>query len=445
MNYSVRTALGIFLVSTAVVPVSLAAPQVTVERRPEDASFKLGSIPEPSGNDAATKAKFTIVDGEGSNLSALNDGHLPTEADAPQDNFIFKDGEDGGRIQVDLGQPTVIGSINSYSWHPTTRATQSYRLWGAKGDEKNFQESPKRGSDPRSLGWKAIIAVATANSSAGGQHAATITDPRTLNLGEFRYLLFDFDSVDSDKNTYLSEIDIIDAKATEAPKAPGLKPVMTYQTEDKKYKFTVDSTIAPDLGKWADKELMPVVLEWYPKIVDLLPSKKYTAPDDVILEFRDDLGGTPAYAIGAKVCMSIPFFKGQLEGEAKGCVIHELVHVIQNYWRASTTNPNPQPTPGWVSEGIPDYIRFFIFEPEIKGAEIHSGNFANSKFDGSYRTSANFLNWVVTTHDATFIQKLNAAAREGNYSEKIWVEATGKTPEQLGEDWREANKKRLKL
>jgi hypothetical protein len=96
-----------------------------------------------------------------------------------------------------------------------------------------------------------------------------------------------------------------------------------------------------------------------------------------------------------------------------------------------------------VGEGIPDYIRWFVYEPQAHGAEITAGNFAGSKYDGNYRISANFLNWVVETKDKDFIRKLNAACREGEYSEKVWQDATGKTAEELGAEWKEANRKRL--
>ncbi len=205
----------------------------------------------------------------------------------------------------------------------------------------------------------------------------------------------------------------------------------------------MDSTVAPDLAPWVEKELMPVVEEWYPKLVAMLPSDGYTAPTTVRMEFRDDMGGTPAYATGNKLSMSAPWFRNQLEREAKGCVIHELVHIVQNYWIANRTTPQPARTPGWVTEGIPDYIRWFLYEPQSGGANITERNFSGSNYDSSYRVSANFLDWVVRTHDKDFIQKLNAAAREGRYSEKVWTDATGKTAAELGSDWKAANAQRL--
>lgn len=242
---------------------------------------------------------------------------------------------------------------------------------------------------------------------------------------------------------YLSTTECRAAKPEKLPAAE--KVVKVYPSKDRKFTYTVDATLSPDLVKWQEKELMPVVFEWYPRLVDLLPSDHYKAPDKVTLEFRDDMGGIPAYAAGNKLSMNVQWFRTQLEGEAKGCVIHELVHIVQNYGQAAAKNPKPSETPGWVTEGIPDYLRWFIYEPKSKGAEITKGNFERSKYDASYRTTANFFNWVVETHDRDFIRKLNAAAREGRYSDKVWTESTGKTAEQLGADWKAANAKRLGL
>ncbi len=426
-----------------------AAIKVEIGQSGTDKGFKLDLVAPPATNDAATSATFTLLESQrdrnGGDVAVLHDGRIPGEADDPSRNFFFQNGANGGRITVDLGKTISIRSISTYSWHSQARSPQVYQLYGAIGDEKNFSASPKRDADPRASGWKPIAKVDTRKKGEGGQHAAAIFDPQEFAVGDYRHLLFDFESPDlenSQANTFLSEIDVIDMKGPASQAVPE-KVVTTYPSPDGKSKYIVDSTIAPDMAKWVEKELMPVVYEWYPKMVAMLPSEGFTAPETVILEFRDDMGGTPAYALGNKLSMSAPWFRTQLQGEAKGCVIHELVHIIQNYWRASTTNPRPLPTPGWVTEGVADYIRWFLYEPQTNGAEITQDNFGVAKYDSSYRISAHFLNWVVLTHDKDFIQKLNAAAREGNYSEKVWKDATGKSPEELGADWMAANAKRL--
>ena len=37
---------------------------------------------------------------------------------------------------------------------------------------------------------------------------------------------------------------------------------------------------------------------------------------------------------------------------------------------ARRNNPEHKPTPGWLTEGIPDYIRWFLYEPQSHGADV---------------------------------------------------------------------------
>ncbi|MEO5915238.1 MAG: basic secretory protein-like protein [Luteolibacter sp.] len=433
-------------------PLAQAAVKVEIGFSEADKGFKLDPVPPPASNDAATAATFTLVDGErdgnGGDLAALHDGKIPGDADEPTRNFFFQNGSNGGRIEVDLGKPVSIKSIQTYSWHPRSRGPQVYKLYAATGNEPGFKDAPKRDTDPRTSGWKPVAKVDTRKKGTGGQHAASISESRGAPLGEFRYLLFDIEKPteqDGQSNTFFSEIDVIDAKGP-APEAIKVveKIVKTYPSPDKKFTYIVDASAAPDLMKWVESELIPMVKIWYPKMADMLPSDQYQVPSTFQLTFKDDMpSGVPAYAQGNQLSISTSFCRSQLQGEAKGCVIHEMVHVIQNYWIAGKINKHPTQTPTWVGEAIADYIRWFLYEPKSKGAEITAGNFGGAKFDSSYRISANFLNWIVETHDKEFIQKLNAAAREGTYSEKIWQDATGKSVEELGEDWKKANAKRL--
>ena len=427
---------------------ALGAATVEIRRSEQDHEFKLDPLPRPATNDAATTATFTLVDGQASggvaNLARLHDGRLPTTPDDPGKNFFFQDGTPGGRIMVDLGKVVSIQTINSYSWHPNARAAQVYKLYAAKGDSSVFNSSPHRGSDPLTVGWLSIAKVDTRNQGVGGQIAASIADAQGTILGEYRYLLFEIEATDphnSQSNTFYSEIDVVDAKGPPPMPVPP-KVVKTYKGPGG-YEYTIDFTIAPDMVKWTEQQLMPMVYEWYPKLGEMLPSAGYTQSQKVTMIFKDDMGGTPAYASGNTLSLSLPFFRAELHGQASGCVIHEMTHIVQSYGRANATHPHPAPIPGWVSEGIPDYIRWFVYEPQAKGAEITQGNFAQAKYNSSYRVSANFLNWVVQTYDKDLIRKLNDVARDGRYSEKVWQDSTQKTSEQLGQLWRDQNAMRL--
>ena len=436
-------------------PVSNAEVRVAVEQRAEGAEFKFKSIPAPANNDAATQARFTLLDGErdpnGGELDVLHDGRIPAEEDQPAHNFFFRAGTDGGRVRIDLGSVISVKQVNTYSWHPGARAPQVYKLYGADGAAEGFNAAPRKETSPPSCGWKLVASVDTRPKvgDPGGQHGVTLSDPIAGALGSYRFLLFDIERTegrDDFGNTFYSEIDVIDAQGpppASAGTGDGEKILKSFAVEGGKYQFTIDASAAPDLLGWADKELRPVIQEWYPKLVAMLPSEGFQAATNVTLRFRNDMGGTPAAAGGGRISMNSGWFRKELKREARGSVVHEMVHLVQNYGAARRTNPSATRAPGWLVEGIADYIRWFLYEPETKGAEITERNLARAKYDASYRITGNFLNWVVQTYDQEIVRKLNAAAREGKYTEQLWKESTGKTLPDLGEEWKQANEARL--
>ena len=198
---------------------------------------------------------------------------------------------------------------------------------------------------------------------------------------------------------------------------------------DTDYRFTVDTTEAPDLTEWAHGQLIPVMQKWYPLIVGMLPSEGYTAPKTFSITFTDRYKGVAATG-GNRIECNPAWYRTQLKGEAIGSLVHELVHVAQSYRRARP--------PGWLGEGIPDYIRWYLYEPEAKGCEISPKRAASAKHDGSYRVSANFLNFVIGKYDKDLIRDLNAALREGRYEPGLWKARTDRTVEELADEWRKS-------
>jgi len=88
---------------------------------------------------------------------------------------------------------------------------------------------------------------------------------------------------------------------------------------------------------------------------------------------------------------------------------------------------------GWLTEGIPDYIRWFLYEPRSHAAE--KGRVYEPKYNDSYRVSANFLNFVTGNYDRHIVTKLNNALRQGQYYDDMWADITGKSVQQLNEEW----------
>ena len=449
-----RSFLWMLAAASAVLGTAVrAGVTVTTGFNAMGPGFTFKDVPLPANNDAATHARFSLVDGagdrNGGSLDVLHDGLVPSGEDQPSKNFFFQNGADGGRLLVDLGRAVSVKQIASYSWHTGDRAPQVYAVYAADGRADGFKAEPKRGVDPTACGWALIARVDTrpANGESGGQYGVAIASDSGA-LGSFRYVLFDIsrtENRDAFGNTFFSEIDVIDANGP-AP-ASGIvatNPIRkSFQTEDGKYSFMIDSTEAPDLTGWAEKTLKPVVQAWYPKLAALLPSEGYQAPAVITLRFRDDMGGTPASASGAGVNLNAVWFRRELTREALGSVVHEMVHVVQNYGRARRTDQAATSAPGWVVEGIADYVRWFLYEPQTHGAEITKRNLAGARYDASYRVTANFLDWVTLTYDKDLLRKLNAAAREGRYAESLWRGWAGKSVQELGDEWKRVNERRL--
>lgn len=180
-------------------------------------NFKFERLASPIKDDAATNAKLTLIDGEldqgSAELTALIDGRLPRDEDEPAANVFFRAGSSGGRFRMDFGAPIDITQVNTYSWHPTTRGPQLYKLYAAAGADPKLNLDPKRGVDPATCGWKLIALVSTLSDQGeeGGQYAASVMNP-SGSLGKHRYLLFDCyvtELHDNWGNTFYSEIDVI--------------------------------------------------------------------------------------------------------------------------------------------------------------------------------------------------------------------------------------------
>ena len=383
-------------------------------------AFDFKDVPRPSKTDLGTVARFSAIagraDGNGGDVDVLNDGGVPADADQPGANFFFAQRSRGGRLLVDLGEATALNAINIYSWHRGTRAPQVYVVYGSDGAAAGFQLKPAQDGDLEKAGWRRIAAVDTRpkEGEPGGQYGVSIAESGGGPLGKYRYLLLDIsrtEDADPFGNTFFSEIDVVDGRTHVAPDTAG------------KYEITIDASDMPELKDWVDAKLQPACEKWYPKIVEMLASEGYRPPRRFTVTFHKDMDGV-AHTSGTSVHCAGRWFRQNRDGEGVGAVIHELVHVVQQYGRARGGSPNP----GWLVEGVADYIRWFHFEPASLRPRPDP---ARAKYTDSYRTTAAFLDYVVRTDDKDLIKTLNTAMRTGKYSPELWKTATGKTVDAL--------------
>src|SRR6185437_1794614 len=121
--------------------------------------------------------------------------------------------------------------------------------------------------------------------------------------------------------------------ATSNPAA--VKPFVIKST-DGKCEITIDTSGAPDLTDWADHKLAPVLAEWYPKLTEMLASPGYTPPDHFSVTIRN--GNGVAATGGTRVFANAAWFRHELKREAIGALVHEEVHVVQQYGRGRRNN-----------------------------------------------------------------------------------------------------------
>jgi hypothetical protein len=188
--------------------------------------------------------------------------------------------------------------------------------------------------------------------------------------------------------------------------------------------------------------------EWYPKIEAALfgPAQPLPYPElHIVFEPTIQFGDTvvPAYADGNTIHInseySAALHKPQ-PGDFPAMIAHELTHVNQNY---------PADTePGWLVEGIADYVRHKYYEKDIqpilhldangnlRGFELdrNRGDFATEGYTAGYTVTGAFLYWLERKKDRKIVPVLNRALHDRRYSPKIFDERCGAPLNAL---WRE--------
>lgn len=106
-------------------------------------------------------------------------------------------------------------------------------------------------------------------------------------------------------------------------------------------------------------------------------------------------------------------------------VVHEVMHIVQSYTTA----------PGWLTEGIADYVRDqYGVNNAAAGWSLQMPGAGSSYTDG-YGTTGRFLLWLEARYEVEFVDMLDTELRGGSYVPDFWISYTGKTVEQLWQDY----------
>ncbi len=194
----------------------------------------------------------------------------------------------------------------------------------------------------------------------------------------------------------------------------GSKTRTVMKISSKEATALVDTNDAADLKEWGGKA-GTLCVEWFPKIAALLPSEGFTSPKEVALYFDPAMKGV-AHAANGTITISAAFVRAHPDDW--GMVVHELTHVVQAY---------PAGGPGWLVEGIADWVRIVHFEQQAPRPKVTR----LASYKDAYKTTAVFLEWCEKQHGAGLVVKLNAALRAGKYRDELWKEITGKMVDDL--------------
>lgn len=178
---------------------------------------------------------------------------------------------------------------------------------------------------------------------------------------------------------------------------------------------------SPQTVKWAE-DSKTLCEEWFPILCRFLATGDWVRPKQIKLIFKRQLEA-PGVTSGNAIQVSAKWV--EQHPDDFGLVIHELTHVIQAY-------PNSRHKPGWLVEGIADYIRLWKYEPEAPRPQIDR---KKASYRDSYRTTAAFLAWISWKYDKRLVRKLDQALREGLDTEAIWLETTGRSLDTLWDEF----------
>jgi len=213
---------------------------------------------------------------------------------------------------------------------------------------------------------------------------------------------------------------------------------------DQPVRVLLDVSYAPDAGDFALKT-SPLLLEWYPRINDILYGPDHPLPFNVVIVSFQHALNYPAFTTENVIHISADVLRNR-QDSYEGMVVHELTHVVQHY-------PKGQANAGWVIEGIADYVRHEAYEKDIAptmhlDAQAHAYGytdkepfFRNLETTGAdlkdkgylktYTVAASFLFWLETRKDKGIVRHLNLALAQGQYSPDLFQQFCGQPLDDL--------------
>lgn len=195
---------------------------------------------------------------------------------------------------------------------------------------------------------------------------------------------------------------------------------------------------------------------WYPKISAALFGPDFPLPfQEVKIVFDPKIVTQneveiPAYADKNVIHVNSPYVvrvHKDLPNDYKGMMAHELTHIVQHYGDGTG--------PGWLVEGIADYVRHKYYEKDIEarlhldangqltGLELerNKGEFEKNGYLAGYTVTGAFLYWLETSKDKTIVTVLNRALHDHKYAPALFEEHCGAPLDTLWQSFVEQSKR----
>ncbi len=346
----ISASIFLHLTSTCYPTETEQACEVRFARSPAS-DFRFGkesAILPPAEDDAGSNGKWTLLSGKldsnSGGLDVLLNGKTPNTEDDPRRNAFFAAGTEGGKMLLELPEAVDFHSLAVYSWHGSERAAQRFTAYtraqpvDAAELEKSGKATP---AELSALGW-VKIGDADTSKLQPGQHAVQLTVGKGQPAISCRQVLLDVQTNVHPQgwgNTFFYEVDVLTTAQAQTGVqriTPAEKLTTTVESKDKSLRVTLDFTASPDLKPWMLETAIPELMNWYAKAAALIciPGKTPEAPKayEILLkegQLMPGRGGIPAYALGARMVVSSEFMRKERDNEALGCLIHEMVHIVQ--------------------------------------------------------------------------------------------------------------------
>jgi hypothetical protein len=338
-------------------------------------------------------------------------------------------------LGADDPSPKPGGPVAATVASTMTTASDKIRQFAFDGDDATYYAAEKApgGKDALTLAFDAPVTVNSVAVRTGKPDGSDKLEAGTLEGSEdgnaFKELAsFKDGGANAEPKRRLKAIRIKPAAGEKHPLVVREIAVDSDpRVETFKYpvEFAVNVSEAPEMKDWAEKAARTCE-QWYGRINEELKSDGYKPIHLVRMRLRKDIN-VPAMAGGGQITGSVKWFKDHPDDV--GAMIHETCHIVQRY--------RGRGNPGWLVEGVADYVRFFKYEP----GKIGPINAQRAHYNNSYRVTARFLDYLVEKYDKNLVLKLNKAMREGKYKEEMFKDSTGKTLPELDEEWRATLKK----